>query len=113
MSQKVTTTRGGFTVEDITFKQARRQNEIDKELGVEEETLQEIEEVPVSLTPEQVIDYYEQLISITEETSKKVVFARTIRWIKELQRVKAELTLYKLKEQREEDARDTTPNDIE
>lgn len=112
MSQKGTTTRGGFTVEDITFKHARRQNEIDKELGVEEETLQEIE-VPISLTPEQVIDYYEQLISTTEETSKKVVFARTIRWIKELQRVKAELTLYKLKEQREEDARDTTPNDIE
>lgn len=108
----MTTTTRGFTVEDITYKHARRQSEIDKELGVEEPVAQEVE-VPVSLTPEQVIAYYQGLISVSDNTNEKMVFSHTIRWIKELQKVKAELNLYKLKEEREENARDTTPTDIE
>ena len=50
----MTTTKNGFRVEDITFKGARRQCEIDNEIEHEEgENTQDVK-APVSLTPEQV-----------------------------------------------------------
>lgn len=107
----ITSTRG-FKVEDVTFKHARRQNEIEKELNYE--TVAETEvEVPVSLTPEQVIDYYQTLINLSDDTKEKVLFSQTIKWIKELQKVKAELVVYKLRKEREEEASFKTPDDIQ
>ena len=50
----VTTTRNGFRVEDITFKNARRQCEIDNEVEKSEETEDSIQ-APVSLDRKSVV----------------------------------------------------------
>lgn len=111
MSQQVTTTKGGIRVEDITFRGARRQSEIDKELNVLPEEKQEIK-APVSLTPEQVKLYYLTCIQHTEDQSTKKVYYQTIKWIDELQKVKSKLMQYELKEMKA-NAGSTTPDDIQ
>lgn len=110
MSQ--TTTRSGFKVEDITFKNARRQSEIDKELGVDTVSDEEELKTPISLTPEQVIRYYEESIANTDSVSKKRLYAQTIKWIKELQEANTKLLHYRQKELRETVNKNVIPTDI-
>ena len=111
MKDKITTTKSGFRVEDVTFHNARKQSAILDEL--EYEDVQDTEVVaPKSLTPEQVTKYYEDLLSVTSDLDSKRVYSQTIKWIKELQEVKAELSKLRQKElkvMRNEE----TPDDIE
>ena len=98
----VTTTRNGFRVEDITFKNARRQCEIDNEVEKSEETEDSIQ-APVSLTPEQVKSFYMLKISSAKDSNEKRVYAQTIRWIDELLDTKKKLFAFEAKEVKEND----------
>lgn len=106
----VTTTRNGFRVEDITFKNARRQCEIDNEVEKSEETEDSIQ-APVSLTPEQVKSFYMLKISSAKDSNEKRVYAQTIRWIDELLDTKKKLFALEAKEVKEND--DGTADSIE
>ena len=96
----VTTTRNGFRVEDITFKNARRQCEIDNEVEKSEETEDSIQ-APVSLTPEQVKSFYMLKIASAKDSNEKRVYAQTIRWIDELLDTKKKLFALEAKEVKE------------
>ena len=96
----VTTTRNGFRVEDITFKNARRQCEIDSEVEKSEETEDSIQ-APVSLTPEQVKSFYMLKIASAKDSNEKRVYAQTIRWIDELLDTKKKLFALEAKEVKE------------
>ena len=98
----VTTTRNGFRVEDITFKHARRQCEIDNEVEKSEETEDSIQ-APVSLTPEQVKSFYMLKIASAKDSNEKRVYAQTIRWIDELLDTKKKLFALEAKEVKEND----------
>lgn len=98
----VTTTRNGFRVEDITFKNARRQCEIDNEVDKSEETEDSIQ-APVSLTPEQVKSFYMLKIASAKDSNEKRVYAQTIRWIDELLDTKKKLFALEAKEVKEND----------
>lgn len=98
----VTTTRNGFRVEDITFKNARRQCEIDSEVEKSEETEDSIQ-APVSLTPEQVKSFYMFKIASAKDSNEKRVYAQTIRWIDELLDTKKKLFALEAKEVKEND----------
>lgn len=98
----VTTTRNGFRVEDITFKNARRQCEIDNEVEKSEETEDSIQ-APVSLTPEQVKSFYMFKIASAKDSNEKRVYAQTIRWIDELLDTKKKLFALEAKEVKEND----------
>ena len=111
-NNRVTTTRSGFRVEDVTFRNARRQSEIVNELGLEEEEDDVLVEAPKSLTPEQVIRYYATLIKNKQDLDSKRVYSQTIKWIKELQEAKQKLVKVREREIIEE-AKQTTPDDIE
>ena len=106
----VTTTRNGFRVEDITFKNARRQCEIDNEVEKGEETEDSIQ-APVSLTPEQVKSFYMLKIASAKDSNEKRVYAQTIRWIDELLDTKKKLFALEAKEVKEND--DGTADSIE
>jgi len=88
--------RGGIRNEDITFRNARRQCEILKEVPPEMIVDTEVQ-VPVSLTPEQVTRYFLECIKNTQEQDKRRIYAQTIKWISELQEVKSELKVLKAK----------------
>ena len=96
----VTTTKNGFRVEDITFKNARRQCEIDNEVEKSEETEDSIQ-APVSLTPEQVKSFYMLKIASAKDSNEKRVYAQTIRWIDELLDTKKKLFAFEAKEVKE------------
>ena len=98
----VTTTKNGFRVEDITFKNARRQCEIDNEVEKSEETEDSIQ-APVSLTPEQVKSFYMLKIASAKDSNEKRVYAQTIRWIDELLDTKKKLFALEAKEVKEND----------
>ena len=98
----VTTTRNGFRVEDITFKNARRQCEIDNEVEKSEETEDSIQ-APVSLTPEQVKSFYMLKIASAKDSNENRVYAQTIRWIDELLDTKKKLFALEAKEVKEND----------
>lgn len=98
----VTTTRNGFRVEDITFKNARRQCEIDNEVEKSEETEDSIQ-APVSLTPEQVKSFYMLKIASAKDSNERRVYAQTIRWIDELLDTKKKLFALEAKEVKEND----------
>lgn len=106
----VTTTIKGFRVEDVTFKNARRQCEIDKEI---EHTDKEQEQVkaPISLTPEQVKEFYMLKITATMDSNEKKVYAQTIRWIDEMIETRKKLITLESKEVVDND--DGTADDIE
>lgn len=106
----VTTTRNGFRVEDITFKNARRQCEIDNEVEKSEETEDSIQ-APVSLTPEQVKSFYMLKIASAKDSNEKRVYAQTIRWIDELLDTKKKLFALEAKEVKDND--DGTANSID
>ena len=89
-NNSVTTTMKGFRVEDITFRGARRQCEIEKEIEHEEEEEVEVK-APVSLTPEKVKSFLKQKISVAKDSNEKRVYSQTIRWIDELSETRKKL----------------------
>ena len=98
MRNNVTTTMNGFRVEDITFKGARRQCEIDNEIEHEDgENINDVQ-APVSLTPEQVKSFYMLKITNSKDSNEKRVYAQTIRWIDELLDTKKKLFALEAKE---------------
>lgn len=96
---EVTTTKNGFRTEDITFRNARRQSEIDKEIDHSSDQNEEDIQVPVSLTPEQVTAFYLSKIAFAKDSNEKRLYSQTISWIEELQRTKKELIALKNKEE--------------
>ena len=106
----VTTTKNGFRVEDVTFKNARRQCEIDNEIEREESVEEEVQ-APVSLTPEQVKAFYMLKIANAKDSNEKKVYAQTIRWIDEMLETKKKLFALENKEVVEND--DGTADSIE
>lgn len=97
---QVTTTRNGFRTEDITFRGARRQCEIDNEIERDEIPEEEVK-APVSLTPEQVKAFYLLKITAVKDSNEKKVYAQTIRWIDELLETKKKLIALESKEANE------------
>lgn len=106
------TRTGMFKVEDITFKNARRQSEIEREIALENGEFDKPDDVkpPVSMTPEQVKNFYLQKIKKTSDSNEKRVYAQTIMWIderleatKENVALKLKLALYKRSESKDED----------
>ena len=72
----------GFRVEDVTFKNARRQSEIDSELEGEDLQVGDIQ-IPTSLTPEQVKEYFLlKSQNVSEKESR--VFLQAVKMIDEL-----------------------------
>lgn len=105
----VTTTKN-FRVEDITFKHARKQCEIDNEIEHEEVEQEEVK-APVSLTPEQVKSFYMLKIATAKDSNEKRLYAQTIKWIDELLETKKKLFALESREVVEND--DGTADDIE
>lgn len=106
----VTTTKNGFKVEDITFRGARKQSEIEKELDQNIDSQEEEVKAPVSLTPEQVKSFYTQKISVAKDSNEKRVYSQTIKWIDELAETKKKLFAL---ESKEVVNNDETASDIE
>ena len=92
----------GFKVIDITFRNARSQSEILKELG-EEELKEKGVSIPVSRTPEQIINFYRDKIENTQNVLEKDVYRTTIFFIEEFQRIRKELIAKESKEIKEDD----------
>ena len=109
--QNTTTTKNGFRVEDITFKSARRQSQIESEIDTEEIVEDNIK-APVSLTPEQVKSFYTQKIEVARDSNEKRVYSQTIKWIDELLETKKKLFALESKEVTENEGTDST-DDIE
>ena len=105
-----TTTKNGFRVEDITFKHARRQSEIDNEIQHEDVEQEEVK-APVSLTPEQVKSFYVLKIATSKDSNEKKLYSQTIKWIDELLETKKKLFALEAKEVVDND--DGTADDIE
>ena len=104
----MTTAMGkNFRVENITYQHARKQSEIENEIEREEEPVQDVKP-PVSLTPEQVIEFYKAKIADTSDSNEKRVYSQTITWIKDLLTTKKELLAIREKEiARGEEDKDT------
>lgn len=94
-----TTTTRGFRTEDITFHNARRQSAVEEELRAENPELYEEDsvEVPISLTPEQVINFYKQKIDLATDSNEKRLYSQTIKWINELADAKKQILLLEAK----------------
>lgn len=106
MQQRGTTTKNRFRTEDVTFRHARRQSEIDNEIEHEEEP-EQVVKPPVSLTPEQVMDFYKAKIAKTSDSNEKRVYSQTIIWIKDLLATKKALLALREKAiAREEEGKD-------
>lgn len=86
----VTTTYNGFRVEDITFHNARKQSAILDEIPTEEVVEDDIK-APISLTPEQVKEFFKQKISSCKDSNEKRLYSQTIKWIDELLDTKKKL----------------------
>ena len=98
MRDRVTTTKRGFEVIDVTFRNMRKQSEILNEIGEDDVSDIQEEELPKSLTPEQIISYFESIIANTEDRQKKKVFSQAIRFIQERDEMRAKLKTYRDKE---------------
>ena len=109
----VTTTRG-FRVEDITFKNARRQSEIFNELASENaqnDHIATLPPVPQSFTPEQITSYLNDVISNTEDHNTKRLFSMILKVVRENEDLKNQVR--KLNQQVDSfKALETTPDDI-
>ena len=112
MNDVTTVARGGFRVEDVTFKGARQQSEILKEGVSDVEVNPEKVEVPKSLTPEQVKKYLLKTIQYSNNEDEKRVFAQVIKWIDELSEAKKKLISIELEDMKRRDS-EQTPEDIE
>lgn len=109
----MTTTRNGFKVQDITFRGARKQSEIDKEIEHEEPVEQEVK-APVSLTPEQIKDFYTAKIKASHDSNEKRVYSHTIKCLDELVTLRKRVLQYEEKErQREENEADVDVSAID
>lgn len=97
MNNMTTAMGKNFRSEDVTFWHMRKQSEIENEIEREEEPEEEVK-APVSLTPEQVIDFYKTKIAKASDSNEKRLYSQTIRWIKELQSTKKELLILREKE---------------
>lgn len=106
----VTTTKNGIKVEDITFRHARRQSEILNEIE-QEEVIEDDVKAPVSLTPEQVKNFYFAKIASAKDSNEKRVYSQTIKWIDELLETKKKLFALLAKEVVDND--DGTASSIE
>ena len=112
MNSTTTVRRGGFRVEDITFRNARQQSDILNE-GVEDEfTQKENVEIPKSMTPEQVKTFLLRSIEVASSTDEKRVYSQMIEWIDELIETKKKLVQYELEKMRAEDS-EATPDDLQ
>lgn len=84
----MTTTQGIFKVEDITFKNARKQSAIKEEIEAEksEHRKQHKDDikVPVSLTPEQVKSFLLKRIEYCQDSNEKRLYSQCLMWIDEL-----------------------------
>ena len=93
----VTITRNGFKVEDITFRGARRQCEILNEIEQTEDTQEDVK-APVSLTPEQIKQFYLEKIKVARDSNEKRVYSQTIAWIDDLLETRKKLFALEAKE---------------
>ena len=95
------TTTGCIKVEDVTFKGGRSQDQVLKDLeekyGSDPDNESGVVVAPVSLTPEQVKNYFEQKITVTANQQEKKVYAQTIRWIDEMLEIRKKLVSLELK----------------
>lgn len=103
MKNNVTTTKNGFRVEDITFRNARRQCEIENEIEHTEEEESEVK-APVSLTPEQVKMFYLTKIAVSKDSNEKRLYSQTIKWIDELLEIKKKMIALEEKQKEIEEA---------
>lgn len=109
---RVTTTSSMWREEDITFKNARRQSEIINEMGDEDcESSCAGAQVPVSLTPEQVIRFLSDK-SRSSSREEARVYSRLIEWVSELQSLRSENVLLKLRIEKLENLAPKEPEDI-
>ena len=93
MRDKVTTTKMGFRVQDITFKDARRQSAIDEELGNNTEEYSDGDiPVPVSFTPEQVINFLNAKGDSTQNMNERKLYKQISAWVDELFKLKKKVT---------------------
>ena len=97
MNNMTTAMGNNFRSEDVYLRNRRKQSEIENEIEKEEEPEEEIK-APVSLTPEQVIDFYKTKIAKAHDSNEKRLYSQTIKWIKELQSTKKELLILREKE---------------
>ena len=97
------TTAGFLKVEDVTFRGSRSQSDVIKDLeerfGSDPDNESGVAVAPVSLTPEQVKNFYEQKISSTSNPQEKKLYAQTIRWIDDMLETKKKLVALELKYQ--------------
>lgn len=112
MNSTSTTVRGGFRVEDVTFKNARQQSEILNEGVTDEEVSKSNVEIPKSLTPEQVRKYLLTCIQYSKDDEEKRVYAQIIKWLDEFAEAKKKLVSFELEEMRKRDSEET-PDDIQ
>lgn len=87
MSDTNMTTTKGFRVEDVTFKNARKQSEIRKEIEAERpDSVPHSQDIkaPVSLTPEQVKNFLTQKIERASDSNEKRLYSQCICWIDKL-----------------------------
>lgn len=94
----VTTVKSGFRVEDITFKNARRQSAIENECSEEEIVSNEVQ-APISLTPEQVKKFIRSKSEGTQNMQERKVYNQILRWIDELLETRKQLINLKSKEE--------------
>lgn len=105
MSNNMTTTRSGFRVEDVTFKRARRQSDIEKEIAEEQGDVYVPEKVkpPVSMTPEQIKDFLHLKIDTVSDTNEKRLYGCCIQYIDRALEAEKRLVEIELKQKTEVD----------
>lgn len=97
----IMTTTGNIRVEDVTFRKARNQSAVLKELAERRGRNNPSEanvSTPVSLTPESVKSFFKSKIEATSDIAEKRVYMQTVRWIDDMLAFRKELTALKLKE---------------
>ena len=106
----VTTTKNGFRTEDITFRGARLQSAILDEIEQEDSVEAQVQ-APVSLTPEQVKDFYKRKIEVAKDSNEKRLYSQTIQWIDELAETRKKL--FNLEQKLASEVKDETGIDEE
>lgn len=81
------TTTGHIRVDDVTFRNGRKQSQILQEIaesrGVDVSEVGDIS-IPVSLTPEQVKNFYKEKSEAADNVQEKRIYNQTIQWIDEM-----------------------------
>lgn len=100
---------------DITFKKARRQDEIRKELGMDDKTPEEIlrEEYPTNMDSKSLIKFCMTHVRASDNPNEKRIFSELVKIILERDKLKEESRRDKVSEMRvhkkvEEAPQDTT-----